>query len=112
MSGCLGRLPETASERLETFESAPHTGKQPARCLSVASHVGARRSSLWAQLQRVDDQHVQPYTGRQRIETRPGHQAPLAQQLLGKRVGDTAEFNHSGIVGTFELIELRNALIE
>ena len=38
------------------------------------------------------------------------YKAPLAQSLMGKRVGDVVEFNHAGIVGSFELVELHNAL--
>ncbi len=36
--------------------------------------------------------------------------APMAQEIMGKQVGEVVEFNHSGAVGSFEICELHNAL--
>ena len=38
------------------------------------------------------------------------YKAPLAMKVLGKRVGDRAEFNHSGASGTYEIVALKNGL--
>ncbi len=38
--------------------------------------------------------------------------APLAQRVLGKRIGDEIEFEHSGATGTYRVVELANALQE
>jgi len=37
------------------------------------------------------------------------YKTPLAQKLLGKRVGDTVEFEHTGANGTYEIVALGNA---
>jgi transcription elongation GreA/GreB family factor len=38
------------------------------------------------------------------------YKSPLAQRLMGKRIGDIVEFAHADVVGEFELTELHNAL--
>ncbi len=38
------------------------------------------------------------------------YKTPLAKKLLGKRIGDTVELDHSGATGTYEIIGLENAL--
>ena len=38
------------------------------------------------------------------------YKSPLAQGLMGKRVGEMVEFEHSGAKGTYTIVELRNAL--
>jgi transcription elongation GreA/GreB family factor len=38
------------------------------------------------------------------------YRAPLAQEIMGRTVGDIVEFDHSGQSGTFKIIELHNAL--
>ena len=38
------------------------------------------------------------------------YKAPLALKVLGKRVGDRAEFDHSGASGTYEVVALKNGL--
>jgi transcription elongation GreA/GreB family factor len=38
------------------------------------------------------------------------YRTPLAQKVLGKAVGDTVEFEHTGAVGTYEIVALENAL--
>ena len=43
---------------------------------------------------------------------RYNYHAPFAQEVLGKRPGEMVEFNHSGAVGTYEIVELHNALDE
>ncbi len=40
------------------------------------------------------------------------YKAPIAAKILGKTVGDAVEFNHSGVVGKYEIVELLNALAE
>lgn len=40
------------------------------------------------------------------------YKAPLARVVLGKRVGDAVEFEHTGASGTYEIIELHNGLRE
>ena len=40
------------------------------------------------------------------------YKAPLSQSVLGKRVGDKFEFEHSNAVGTYEIVKLGNALAE
>lgn len=40
------------------------------------------------------------------------YKAPLAQSVLGKRVGDRVDFEHSNASGTYEIVELGNALTE
>ena len=37
--------------------------------------------------------------------------APLARSLMGKRIGDVVDFDHAAVQGTYEIIELRNALV-
>ncbi len=39
------------------------------------------------------------------------YRAPLARSLMGKCVGDVVDFDHAGTQGTYEIIELRNALV-
>jgi transcription elongation GreA/GreB family factor len=41
---------------------------------------------------------------------RLNYRAPLAHTVLGKRIGDTIEFDHTGAVGTYEIVALENAL--
>jgi transcription elongation factor GreA len=41
---------------------------------------------------------------------RLNYRAPLAQAVLGKRIGDTIEFDHTGAAGTYEIVALENAL--
>ncbi len=36
--------------------------------------------------------------------------APLSQKMMGKRVGDTIEFDHTGANGTYEVVSLHNGL--
>jgi transcription elongation GreA/GreB family factor len=38
------------------------------------------------------------------------YKAPLCRKVLGKRIGDMVEFNHSGAVGIYRLVALENAL--
>lgn len=38
------------------------------------------------------------------------YKSPLGQQLMGKRVGETIQFDHSGISGLYEIAELHNGL--
>ncbi|MGD2109077.1 MAG: GreA/GreB family elongation factor [Phycisphaerae bacterium] len=38
------------------------------------------------------------------------YKTPLAQKLLGKRVGDTVEFEHTGATGTYEIVSISNVL--
>jgi len=38
------------------------------------------------------------------------YRAPLSQEIMGRKIGDTVEFAHSGQTGVFEVIELHNAL--
>jgi transcription elongation factor GreA len=40
------------------------------------------------------------------------YQAPLAQKLMGLKIGDVVEFDHGGVSGSFELVELHNALAD
>ena len=40
------------------------------------------------------------------------YQAPLSQSLMGKRVGEVVEFDHSGVVGPHEIESVHNALTE
>jgi transcription elongation GreA/GreB family factor len=40
------------------------------------------------------------------------YKAPLAQEVLGRRVGEFVEFNHTNAVGTYEIVELQNALTD
>jgi len=39
------------------------------------------------------------------------YQAPLAQRLMGKRVGDIVRLDHSGAEGEYEIVALHNALV-
>lgn len=43
-------------------------------------------------------------------EGRLNYGAPLAQKVLGKRIGDTVEFDHTGAAGTYEIVALENVL--
>lgn len=45
-------------------------------------------------------------------KNRINYKAPLARTVLGKRIGDMIEFEHSGATGTYEIIELHNGLKE
>ena len=38
------------------------------------------------------------------------YKAPLAQGVMGKRIGDRVTFDHSAASGTYEIVELHNAL--
>jgi transcription elongation GreA/GreB family factor len=38
------------------------------------------------------------------------YKAPLAQKLMGKRIGDLVEFEHTGASGQYELVALHNGL--
>jgi transcription elongation factor GreA len=38
------------------------------------------------------------------------YQTPVAQRILGKRIGDTVEFDHTGAAGTYEVVALDNVL--
>ena len=38
------------------------------------------------------------------------YKAPLAQSVMGKRIDDLVEFDHSGAAGTYRIAELHNAL--
>jgi len=40
------------------------------------------------------------------------YQTPVAREIMGKRIGDVVEFNHSHAVGAYEIVELHNALAE
>jgi transcription elongation factor GreA len=40
------------------------------------------------------------------------YRAPLPQSLMGKRVGEVVEFDHSGVVGQYEIESVHNALAE
>ncbi len=43
-------------------------------------------------------------------KARYNYKAPLAQRVLGKRVGDVVEFDHSGAAGSYEIVALENVL--
>ena len=43
---------------------------------------------------------------------RINYKAPLAKLVLGKRPGDTVEFDHTGASGTYEIVALHNGLRE
>jgi transcription elongation factor GreA len=43
---------------------------------------------------------------------RINYKAPLAKSVLGKRVGETVEFDHTGAKGIYEIVELHNGLRE
>jgi len=38
------------------------------------------------------------------------YRTPVAQKMLGKRVGETVDFDHTGAVGTYEIVALGNVL--
>lgn len=38
------------------------------------------------------------------------YKAPLSQEIMGKKVGDIVQFNHSAATGEYRIIELHNAL--
>jgi len=38
--------------------------------------------------------------------------APFSQEMMGKRVADRVEFSHTGAAGTYEIVEIQNALVE
>lgn len=38
------------------------------------------------------------------------YRTPVAGKVLGKRIGDIVEFEHTGAVGTYEIVALQNAL--
>jgi len=38
------------------------------------------------------------------------YNAPLAQRLMGLKVGETVEFDHDGAVGTYQLVAIENAI--
>lgn len=40
------------------------------------------------------------------------YKSPLAQQLMGKTLGDVVEFEHSAASGSYTVVELRNALVD
>lgn len=40
------------------------------------------------------------------------YKAPMAERLLGRRVGDVVEIEYSGAPGKYEIVELRNGLLE
>ena len=40
------------------------------------------------------------------------YKAPLASKILGLKIGDTVEFDHSAAKGTYEIVALENALAE
>jgi transcription elongation factor GreA len=40
------------------------------------------------------------------------YKSPLAQGLMGKKIGETVEFDHGGVTGTYRIAELHNALQE
>jgi transcription elongation GreA/GreB family factor len=40
------------------------------------------------------------------------YRAPLAQTILGKRIGDNIDFDHGEVNGRYEIAELHNALNE
>ena len=40
------------------------------------------------------------------------YQVPLAQTVMGKRIGEKVELNHADTSGTYEIVELHNALAE
>jgi transcription elongation factor GreA len=37
--------------------------------------------------------------------------APIAKKVLGKRIGETVEFDHAGMSGTYEIVEIHNGLV-
>ena len=40
------------------------------------------------------------------------YKSPLAQQLMGKSVGDPVEFDHTAASGSYKIVEVRNALAD
>lgn len=40
------------------------------------------------------------------------YKSPLAQKLMGKKIGDVVEFEHTGANGTYKLTEIHNALAD
>jgi transcription elongation GreA/GreB family factor len=40
------------------------------------------------------------------------YQAPIAQKVLGARLGDVVEFEHSGAAGQYEVVALYNSLVD
>jgi len=38
------------------------------------------------------------------------YKAPLAQGIMGKRIGDVVRFEHAGATGEYRIVELHNAL--
>ena len=68
-----------------------------------------------AEFRRVSDgdRYEMSFLGPWETDTAKGrfnYKAPLPQRLMGKRVGDVVEFDHSGVVGEYEIVALRNAL--
>ena len=43
---------------------------------------------------------------------RINYKAPIAQKVLGARVGDVVEFEHSGATGQYEVVALHNSLVD
>ena len=78
----------------------------PTNCVGVGTRVVFRR---------LDDGELYELTfvGPWDVGADPGkmnYQAPLSQTLMGKRIGDDVEFDHTGASGRYELIELHNGL--
>jgi len=38
------------------------------------------------------------------------YKAPLAQSLMGKKIGDQVDFDHTGVKGRYEIVALGSAL--
>ncbi len=87
-----------------------------ARVLSLddvpTEHVGIGSK---VNFRRVDNGHAYQITfvGPWEADASKGwfnYRAPLAQEVLGKRIGDQVEFNHSGVHGTYEIVGIQNGL--
>ena len=77
-------------------------------------HIGVGTKAVFRRLS-DGEQYDMTFAGPWEANLEEGwfnYKAPLSQTLMGKCVGDVVEFDHSGIVGRYQIVSLHNALAE
>jgi transcription elongation factor GreA len=77
-------------------------------------HIGVGTKAMFRRLS-DGEQYDMTFAGPWEAAAEKGwfnYKAPLPQSLMGKRVGDVVEFDHSGVVGRYQIVSLHNALAD
>ena len=83
-------------------------GSVPTDYVGVGTHVAFERVGDG---DRYDMTVVGPWEANQN-ERWFNYKAPLAQKIMGARIGDLVDFDHAGVTGQYQIVALVNGLAE